>query len=307
MYAYHSASDANQLLNILDAECQGVVRGIEKAVLAFKWRFIGLADSLLPGAIDTLVREELLRESGSQLRLTGLGYRRLTAPDVATMPDAPLPATAAAFGRPTEYGIRNKLLGVFRSQDLGEGGKLSAGELNRYWAVAGYRSADLRSGLDLLMRDGHSKVGRFSKTMFRLERDGHQYVRGSEAPPWLAAEAVALEQDNLAQQGIPDRVLCVLAARQFLQSNGQLRERTWSEVDYLLERYELPELARFHAYELLHRLGYAEAAEGKLLRLTTKGYEMVANSDHEVVQWSIRQALKQGSSDRSTALPRAAE
>lgn len=304
MFAYHPHSDCNQVLNILDAECQGVVRGIEKAVLAFKWRFIGLADTSLPAALDTLLREDLLQEAGSQLRLSIAGYRRLIAADVATVAAPPLPASAAGFGRPTEYGIRGKLLSVFRTQGLGAGGKLSAGELNRYWEVAGFRAADLRNGLDLLMRDGHSKVGRFSKTLFRLESDGDRYARGHTAPEWLAKEAIALEEQNLRQQGIPDRVLCILAARQFLESSGKLCDRAWSEVDYLLERYELPEFARFHAYELLHRLAYAEPAGGNMLRLTPKGYDMAQAGDHEVVQWSMQQSMK--AADRAdSVLPRA--
>jgi len=303
MYAYHHSLPASQVLNIIDRESRGVVRGIERTVLAFKWRFMGLADETLPGAVDTLLREGLLRVAGPMLRLTVVGYARLTAAEVGAapaLPDAPVQGS----GRPTEYGVRGKLLGVFRTQGVGAGGKLTAGELNRYWEVAGYRAGDLRNGLDLLMRDGHSKVGRFSKTVFRLEKDGDQYARGSNAPEWLAKEAVALERENLSKQGIPDRVLCILAARQFLESSGKPRNRAWSEVDYLLERYELPEFARFHAYELLHRLGYAEAADDKTLRLTPKGYDLAQSADSEVAQWSIQQALKAAASE-SSDLPRA--
>lgn len=303
MFDYHPSLPANQVLNIIDTESQGAVRGIEHAVLAFKWRFLGLADETLPQAIDTLLKDGFLRVAGPMLRLTRSGYARLIAPNVPAA--APLPTgQGQGNGRPTEYSIRGKLLGVFRTQGLGSGGKLSAGELNRYWEVAGYRAGDLRNGLDLLMRDGHSKVGRFSKTVFRLEKDGDQYARGSNAPEWLAKEAVALERENLSKQGIPDRVLCILAARQFLESSGKLRHRAWSEVDYLLERYELPEFARFHAYELLHRLGYAEATEDKMLRLTAAGYDLVKSSDGEVAQWSIQQAMKAAASEASN-LPRA--
>lgn len=303
MFAYHPVEAANLVLNLIDQEARGTVRGIERAVLSFKWRFMGLTDTALPQAIDTLLREGLLRVSGHSLRLTGTGYARLIAPTVGSVA-APREAAGHGGGRPTEYGVRNKLLGVFRTQGLGSGGKLSAGELNRYWEVAGLRAADLRSGLDLLLRDGHSKVGRFAKTIFRLESDGDRYARGSQAPEWLSSEAVALEQDNLRRQGIPDRILCILAARQFLETSGQMRRRALSEVDYLLERYELPEYARFHAFELLHRLGYAEAADGKTLSLTAAGHQLVRTSESEVAQWSIQQAMKAAGS-AETNLPRA--
>jgi len=301
--AYHPEALPNQVLNILDTESSGAVRGIERAVLEFKWRHLGSPVEQLAPSLDTLLREGLLRVVGVWLRLTRAGYECLTAPHVAAAP--PLPqAQPQAFGRPTEYGVRGKLLGVFRTQGLGSGGKLSAAELNRYWAVAGYRAGDLRSGLDLLMRDGHSKVGRFSKTVFRLESDGDRYARGDAAPEWLEKEAIALEEQNLRQQSIPDRVLCALAARQFIEQSGLPRPRAWSEVDYLLERYELPEFARFHAYELLHRLGYAVAAPGNALQLTDKGYELVQSSEGETAQWLIRQSMKAGERADS-ALPRA--
>lgn len=302
MFAYHPVEAPNLVLNLIDREARGTVRGIERAVLAFKWRFMGLTETALPQALDTLQQEGLLRPVGASLRLTAAGYARFIAPGVQTIA-APREGQPHS-GRATEYGVRNKLLGVFRTQGLGKGDKLSAGELNRYWEVAGFRASDLRSGLDLLMRDGHSKVGRFAKTLFRLESDGDRYARGPAAPEWLASEAVALEQENLRKQGIPDRILCILAARQFLETSGQPRPRALSEVDYLLERYELPEFARFHAFELLHRLGYAEMADGKTLRLTAAGHQLVRLSEGEIAQWSITQAMKTAGSADSN-LPRA--
>ena len=294
MLAYHPDSDANQVLNILDSECRGVVQGIERVVLEFKWRFLGRPDAALAGALARLFDEGLLRPVGGLLRLTAPGYARLTSAEVDALPP---PATAypdAAAMTPTEYGVREKLLAVFAARGVAPGGRLSASELSRYWEVARYRAADLRSGLELLMRDGHAKVGRFGQALFRLETDGHKYLRGQPAPAWMAKESVALAAENLCRQSLPDQVLCVLAARKFQDATGREQERSFYELDYLLERYELPDFARFHACELLHRLGYAELlAEGPALRLTDSGRALVLLAEtSNVVQWSVQQALK---------------
>ena len=190
--------------------------------------------------------------------------------------------------------MREKLLSVFRARGIEAGGRLLAAELSRYWEVARYRAADLRSGLDLLLRDGHAKVGRFGQAMFRLEKDGQKYLAGQDAPGWMAKEAVALAAENLCRQSLPDQVLCILAARKFYDTNGREVERSFYELDYLLERYEVPDFARFHACELLHRLGYAEVlAEGPSLRLTDAGRALVLLAEtSNVVQWSVQQALK---------------
>jgi len=299
MLAYHPDGHANQVLNILDSECRGVVQGIERAVLEFKWRFLGLSEADLATAVECLFAEGLLRPAGRLLRLTPQGYARLTVSEVAeaTPPSASAPVSPpppVTGGAPTEYGVREKLLSVFRARGVEAGGKLSAAELSRYWEVARYRAADLRSGLDLLLRDGHAKVGRFGQAMFRLEKDGQKYLAGQDAPGWMAKEAVALAAENLCRQSLPDQVLCILAARKFYDANGREVERSFYELDYLLERYEVPDFARFHACELLHRLGYAEVlAEGPSLRLTEAGRALVLLAEtSNVVQWSVQQALK---------------
>ncbi|MDP3857816.1 MAG: hypothetical protein Q8Q73_08660 [Stagnimonas sp.] len=293
MLAYHPDSDANQVLNILDSECRGVVQGIERVVLEFKWRLLGRPDEALARALARLLDDGLLRPVGGLLRLTALGYARLTSPEVDVLSTAAAPDPAVAL-TPTEYGVREKLLAVFRARGVGPGGRLSVSELSRCWEVARYRATDLRSGLELLMRDGHAKLGRFGQTQVRLENDGHQYLSGLPAPTWMARESVALAAENLCRQSLPDQVLCILAARKFHDASGREQERSLYELDYLLERYELPDFARFHACELLHRLGYAELlAEGPALRLTNSGRALVLLAEtSNVVQWSVQQALK---------------
>lgn len=291
MFAYHDDAAANRVLNILDRESRGVVQGIESSVLEFKWRLLGLAESQLAPALQRLTGDGLLRAAGRMLRLTAAGYARLTdeaRPEIADHD----PAAGSFAGRPTEYGVRDKLLGVFRSRAVASGGRLSAAELSRYWEVAHYRAADLRSGLDLLLRDGHAKVGRFGQALFRLERDGHDYLRGAAAPEWMRKEAVVLAAENLRKPGVPDRVLCVLAVRKFHDSQGREVERSFYELDYLLERYQLPDFLRFHACELLHRLALVEVVgEGPALRLTEAGRALQRASESGVVQWSVQQAL----------------
>lgn len=123
MFAYHADAAANQVLNILDSECRGVVQGIERAVLEFKWRFLGLPGPALAAGLDLLEAEGLLRPVGAMLRLTGAGYARLTDEAVAEVSPGAAPAEpGGGGGRPTEYGVRDKLLGVFRARGVDAGG-----------------------------------------------------------------------------------------------------------------------------------------------------------------------------------------
>ena len=292
MFAYHHDAAASRVLNIIDREARGVVQGIERTVLEFKWRLLGFAAPLLGEALQRLADEGLLRAAGTMLRLTPAGYARLTDEAVPELADDHPDGASAFSARPTEYGVRDKLLGVFRSREVSAGGRLSAAELSRCWEVAHYRAADLRSGLDLLLRDGHAKVGRFGQALFRLERDGHDYLRGTDAPEWMRKEAVVLAAENLRKPGVPDRALCVLAVRKFQDSQGREVERSFYELDYLLERYRLPDFLRFHACELLHRLALAEIVdEGPALRLTDAGRALLRTSESSVVQWSVQQSL----------------
>jgi len=292
MFAYHTDAGANRILNILDRESRGAVQGIEEQVLAFKWRFMGLEEAAYPRAVERLIADQLLRRSGLMLRLTRAGYARLIADDVGVYSSAV--EGAGAGGPPTEFGLRQKLLGVFRSCELKAGGKLSAAELNRYWEVAHYRAADLRSGLDLLMRDGYVKVGRFSKTLFRLEEAGERYLNGRDAPDWLARQAPALVAADLHRKTIDDGLLCVLAAHSFALTPTERTERSYDVVEYLLERYEIPLHARFHGFELLHRFRYADPVHGAAaLRLNDAGERLLAAADSNYVQWAVKNALRE--------------
>lgn len=290
MLAYHPEEPVNRVLNIIDREGLGPVRGIEHSVLQYRWQLMELPLASLRPAVQALLREGLLHEAGPLLRLTASGYARLIAPNI--LPASTEEPLSNSGTRATEYVLRNQVLAIFRTGGLKAGDRMGADALARHWQVAHFRASDLRRGLDLLLRDGHVRVGRFRKTLFRLEEDGYRYLSGRPAPAWLAAQAPRLELGLLHRRSVPDRLLCMLAAQQFLLKPSQETTRSFEEVDYLLERYELPRPIRFYAYELLHRLGHAEASRGPSMQLTSEGRALLRAADMEYVQWHVKQALR---------------
>jgi len=79
-------------------------------------------------------------------------------PVVATKPAAE-PTTPTSFvdptKPPTEIGLRNQILTIFRDLKLVAGQQLIAMTLARYWQEMGQRGEHLRSGIDVMLRDGY--------------------------------------------------------------------------------------------------------------------------------------------------------
>jgi hypothetical protein len=296
MLQFHADEYANDALNLINRASRSVTRGIEREVLGFKWSFHQLPATALEPAIERLIADGWLTAVQRTLRLTALGYARMTAPAIVD-DGRELATPAARSGRSTEYGVRNRVLSVFRGRRSTTGSKLGAEDLGRFWQAAEYRASDLRDGLDVLLRDGELKMGRFGKTVFRLEEDGYRYTQGPEAPPSFLPHAPAVEARNLRAKSSSDLTLCVLAAYQF-RAQRAARPLSLSELDYLLERYRLPAFARFHAVELLHRLGYARIAdEGGGLVLTGEGRELQRLAESGVMQSLVGFDLRQASND----------
>lgn len=291
MFRFHEQPDANLVLNILDRECRSAVQGIELPVLLFKWTLRGQPEAALHPAVQRLCHEGLLRPLGAWLRLTAAGYMRLTSPALERLPPDQAAGPAANEGPLTEYLLRGRILALFRAAGARAGERVAAAELARFWQVSQSRAADLRHGLDLVMRDGQVKRGRFSQTLFRLEAEGQAYLQGPQAPDWLAEYSPRVDPQNLTQPGMPAMSLCVLVAHQFRgQKNLPIAA---AELDYHLEQTGLPPYLRAHALELMHRLGYAEADDGVLgLSLTEAADEPLRLGQSDIVQWAIKSDLK---------------
>lgn len=293
MLIFHSDTDANILLDLVNQESCSAVAGIELAVLSYRWRSLGYDEEALGAAIERLVSEGWLRPVDATLRLTSQGYAQLISDAVEPLREAPALREAPVVVAPNEYTLRNRVLDVFRYQGIEAGGKLAAAELSRYWEASHYRANELRAGLDILLRDGHIKIGRFSRAVFRLEKDGYAYMTGRPAPPDLVRHAVPVELANMKRRGISDQTLCILGSFQMVHGSSS-QPVDFGVLDYLLERFELPAYARFHAIDLMHRLGHAELSrDGTALWLGDSGQELARSMNKLSVQWRVKTDLKE--------------
>lgn len=289
MYRYHDNADACLVLNLLDAESPAVTAGVELSVLEFAWNRHGHTDKALARALDLLAQEGLVAMAHGCLRLSTSGYQRVLA-DVPEI-EAPAAAPHQSQGTDTEYGLRNAVLAVMRSRGLGANAKISAGELNQLWEVARQRAADLRTGLDLLMRDGHVKLSRLGKTRFRLEKDGYLYMTGREAPPEFVGEALRVDDDNLAQSSVSDMTLCVLIAQLYRETRSK-QALSFGVTLFLLEQYKLPEFATFHGLDVAHRRGYLDwDAKLRGFVITESGRQLQRKIESTTVRWGINSDL----------------
>lgn len=94
---------------------------------------------------------------------------------------------------PTEIGLRNQVLHIYRDLGLKPGMPLVAMTLSRYWQEAGLRSSDLRPGIDVLLRDGYLQhiVQRY-ENHWALTEAGLAYLRAPLVPQPLLALAPVL-------------------------------------------------------------------------------------------------------------------
>ena len=289
MYRYHDNADACLVLNLLDTESPAITAGVELSVLEFAWNRHGHADKALARALDLLAQEGLVAVANGCLRLSASGYQRI----LADVPEIELPVAVQhqSQGTDTEYGLRNAVLAVMRSRGLGANAKISAGELNQLWEVARQRAADLRTGLDLLMRDGHVKLSRLGKTRFRLEKDGYLYMTGREAPGDFLGDAVPVAEQNLAQTTVSDLTLCVLIMHQY-RGGRRAQALSFGVTSFLLEQYKLPEFAAFHGLDVAHRRGYLDwDAKRSGFVITEAGTELQSRIESTTVQWGVNSDL----------------
>lgn len=126
---------------------------------------------------------------------------------VSVMPEATEPPARqgqfiAQGSAPTEIGLRNQVLLIFRDLKLSVGQQLIATTLTRYWQEMGQRADLLRAGIDIMLRDGYLQpaVKRY-ENYWMLTADGHAYIKGPLSDPSLLAIAKPLLQ---IEESYPD-------------------------------------------------------------------------------------------------------
>ena len=127
------------------------------------------------------------------------------APAAASEPAAPR-RFVEPTQQPTEIGLRNQILSIFRDLNLQTGQQLIAMTLTRYWQEMGQRGEHLRAGIDILLRDGYVQhtVKRY-ENYWLLTEAGYRYLSAPVSSPALLALAAPLTQIG---DGYSDEELC---------------------------------------------------------------------------------------------------
>ena len=142
------------------------------------------------------------------LRFTVEGFRRLiaaptpdaaaaTVPAAAALPasdaDAAPAASTADRAHTSELLLRNDILGIYGDLRLKAEARLIGMTLSRYWQEMGHRAGELRTGLDVLVRDGllASRLIGIDR-YWQLTREGEAWLRGGRSHRALLKLAPAL-------------------------------------------------------------------------------------------------------------------
>jgi len=154
---------------------------------------------------------------------------------------------------PTEIGLRNQVLMIFRDLKLSVGQQLIATTLTRYWQEMGQRADLLRAAIDIMLRDGYLQpaVKRY-ENYWMLTAAGHAYLKGPLSEPALLAVAKPLLQ---IEESYPDADLRRKALGLFKRTDEMLfiaLELNWRHsrdalihaLDLLLKSGELKLSAR---------------------------------------------------------------
>lgn len=126
---------------------------------------------------------------------------RLAVPVEADAPPVPVRFVDPAKP-PTEIGLRNQILTIFRDLKLQAGQQLIAMTLTRYWQETGQRGEHLRAGLDVILRDGYVKPAFLRyENYWALTADGEAFLKAPISHPALLALAQPLRQ---IEESYPD-------------------------------------------------------------------------------------------------------
>ncbi|MES2886277.1 MAG: hypothetical protein V4709_15855 [Pseudomonadota bacterium] len=154
--------------------------------------------------------------------------------------------------QPTEIGLRNQILLIFRDLKLASGQQLIAMTLTRYWQEMGQRGEHLRAGIDILLRDGYVQMAvKRYENYWTLMPDGHAYLTGPLSHTALLGLAAPLQQ---IEQSYPDADLRRKVLGLFKNSASQYfaaLESSWRHSRNSL----------IHALDLLVKSGDLELSE----------------------------------------------
>lgn len=202
----------NDILHWLDAHSVTLSQGLPAALLHQRWAEAGREPAALGQALQTLLERDWVAVTpGSNpphLRFTVEGFRRLIAvptaePAMATVPAAAALPASDADAAPTpnatdrahtsELLLRNDILGIYGDLRLKAEARLIGMTLSRYWQEMGHRAGELRTGLDVLVRDGllASRLIGIDR-YWQLTREGEAWLRGGRSHRALLKLAPAL-------------------------------------------------------------------------------------------------------------------
>lgn len=178
---------------------------------------------------------------------------------------APAPRRFVEFNAaPTEIGLRNQVLVIFRDLRLVAGQQLIATTLTRYWQEMGQRAEHLRAAIDIALRDGYLQPAtKRYENYWMLTAAGHAYLKAPLSDSTLAALAEPLLriEDGHEEEDLRRRALKLFSGASSLPFTT------------LLAAWRPGRNALIHALDLLMKSGDLELAEREpaVFRLTAAG------------------------------------
>ena len=199
----------DDILRWLDAHSVSLSQGLPAQLLHKRWAEAGREPAQLGSALKKLFGADWIaltpNSDPPHLRFTVDGYRRLiealalpvaatpaaappakaetpaAAVDATPVPAAAMtPAASSPAYRPhlSELRLRNDILGVYRELRLKADNRLIGMTLSRYWQEMGHRAGELRTGLDVLVRDGLLLPRLIGMDRYwQLTRDGEAWLQ----------------------------------------------------------------------------------------------------------------------------------
>lgn len=269
--------DSDAVLALLDAHTVRLSQGTPLHLLRERWCRSGYDDERLAKVLARLIAAHWIEMSPGvsppHVRVSASGYQRLlaaSAPAPSARDAAPKPADArprlflGGSRKISEIALRNQVLAIFRDFRLGVGDKLIGITASRYWQETGLRAGDLRTGFDVLLRDGYVLHHPHGLDMYwELTDDGASYVNGPVTPASLLNLAPTV---STLQPQPPDGDLRDLLAGAFSGADRQ----AGAEIEFprLQARWfasKLDDNALLHALDLGYKAGIVELRAGEPL------------------------------------------
>jgi hypothetical protein len=217
----------DDILRWLDAHSVSLSQGLPAQLLHKRWAEAGREPGQLGTALQKLFASDWIaltpNSDPPHLRFTVEGFRRLIEVQVPVVVAAPAPVAtpaiataataapapqvaAAVVGEPpassadyrphlSELRLRNDILGVYRELRLKADSRLIGMTLSRYWQEMGHRAGELRTGLDVVVRDGLLLPRLIGMDRYwQLTRDGETWMQAARTPEGLLRLAPPLSE-----------------------------------------------------------------------------------------------------------------